>query len=297
MGFDLSVNRAATSPFSHIRLRPRFARQREKGNAPCIPGRAAPRLSACAALASAAHLRARHQDRRERRIPEETPWRPRGSTAISIPRWAEPAPRCCPISTTTGKSRWSAARSTASTSTPIRPTCRSRAAPTGGRPMASPAAISRWCSAARSTSSARATRSATSSTARRRCSIPIWRPASARRSTTGSRPNGWRRIRGSRASIVVPMQAPDLAVEEIERRAGDNRFVSVLVLAQGETLLGTPALLAGLAGRGETQAAGRDPCRQRLSRRAEFDRLAVLSLRILSRRSAGVPGPDPEPDL
>jgi predicted TIM-barrel fold metal-dependent hydrolase len=34
------------------------------------------------------------------------------------------------------------------------------------------------------------------------------------------------------------MQAPDLAVEEIERRASDNRFVSVLVLAQGETLLG-----------------------------------------------------------
>ncbi len=41
-----------------------------------------------------------------------------------------------------------------------------------------------------------------------------------------------------RASIVVPMQAPDLAVDEIERRAGDHRFVSVLVLAQGETLLG-----------------------------------------------------------
>jgi predicted TIM-barrel fold metal-dependent hydrolase len=41
-----------------------------------------------------------------------------------------------------------------------------------------------------------------------------------------------------RASIVVPMQAPDLAIEEIERRAGDNRFVSILVLAQGETLLG-----------------------------------------------------------
>jgi len=41
-----------------------------------------------------------------------------------------------------------------------------------------------------------------------------------------------------RASIVVPMQDPDLAIEEIERRAGDNRFVSILVLAQGETLLG-----------------------------------------------------------
>src|SRR3979411_3533192 len=34
------------------------------------------------------------------------------------------------------------------------------------------------------------------------------------------------------------MQAPDGASEEIERCAGDNRFVSVLVLAQGETLLG-----------------------------------------------------------
>ena len=66
-----------------------------------------------------------------------------------------------------------------------------------------------------------------------------------------------------RASIVVPMQAPDLAVEEIERRAGDNRFVSVLVLAQGETPARPPALLAGVAGRGETQAADRDPCRQR----------------------------------
>lgn len=41
-----------------------------------------------------------------------------------------------------------------------------------------------------------------------------------------------------RASIVVPMQAPDLVVDEIERLAGDPRFVSILVLAQGETLLG-----------------------------------------------------------
>ena len=51
-----------------------------------------------------------------------------------------------------------------------------------------------------------------------------------------------------RASIVVPMQAPDLALEEIERRAADNRFVSILVLAQGETLARPPALLADLSG-------------------------------------------------
>jgi uncharacterized protein len=41
-----------------------------------------------------------------------------------------------------------------------------------------------------------------------------------------------------RASIVIPLQAPDLAVEEIERLANDHRFVSILVLAQGEDLLG-----------------------------------------------------------
>src|SRR6201986_528376 len=41
-----------------------------------------------------------------------------------------------------------------------------------------------------------------------------------------------------RASILVPMQAPDLALEEIERRTSDDRFVSILVLAQGEMLLG-----------------------------------------------------------
>ena len=35
------------------------------------------------------------------------------------------------------------------------------------------------------------------STARRPCSIPIWQPTSARRSTTGSRPSGLQRIRGS----------------------------------------------------------------------------------------------------
>jgi predicted TIM-barrel fold metal-dependent hydrolase len=41
-----------------------------------------------------------------------------------------------------------------------------------------------------------------------------------------------------RASIVVPLEQPALAVAEIERRASDPRFVQVLLLAQGETLLG-----------------------------------------------------------
>jgi uncharacterized protein len=41
-----------------------------------------------------------------------------------------------------------------------------------------------------------------------------------------------------RASIVVPVQNAELAVEEIERRAGDPRFVQVLLLAGADTPLG-----------------------------------------------------------
>jgi predicted TIM-barrel fold metal-dependent hydrolase len=41
-----------------------------------------------------------------------------------------------------------------------------------------------------------------------------------------------------RASIVIPTQNPELAVAEIERRAGDPRFVQVMVLAMGELPLG-----------------------------------------------------------
>ena len=75
-----------------------------------------------------------------------------------------------------------------------------------------------------------------------------------------------------RASIVVPMQAPDLAIEEIERRAGDIRFVSVLVLAQGESLLGAAALLAGVAGGGESTN-----CRLRSTPAASIARHRVRS--------------------
>jgi predicted TIM-barrel fold metal-dependent hydrolase len=41
-----------------------------------------------------------------------------------------------------------------------------------------------------------------------------------------------------RASIVVPLSSPEYAVEEIERRAGDPRFVQVLMLAALEQPLG-----------------------------------------------------------
>ena len=41
-----------------------------------------------------------------------------------------------------------------------------------------------------------------------------------------------------RASIVVPAQAPLLAAEEIERCAGDRRFVQVLLPVACEMMLG-----------------------------------------------------------
>lgn len=41
-----------------------------------------------------------------------------------------------------------------------------------------------------------------------------------------------------RASILVPTENPELAVEEIERRAGDKRFVQVLMFAMNEIPLG-----------------------------------------------------------
>ena len=41
-----------------------------------------------------------------------------------------------------------------------------------------------------------------------------------------------------RASIVVPMQNTEYAVDEIERCAKDRRFVQILVLAMQETPLG-----------------------------------------------------------
>lgn len=41
-----------------------------------------------------------------------------------------------------------------------------------------------------------------------------------------------------RASILIPVQSAELAVAEIERLAGDTRFVQVMTLVAGETMLG-----------------------------------------------------------
>ena len=100
-----------------------------------------------------------------------------------------------------------------------------------------------------------------------------------------------------RASIVVPMQAPDLAVEEIERRAADNRFVQVLVLAQGEHAARPAALLADLAGGGEAQAAGRRSTPAASTAAPSSIGWPSYRYEYYHRRGAGVPGPATEPGL
>jgi predicted TIM-barrel fold metal-dependent hydrolase len=67
-----------------------------------------------------------------------------------------------------------------------------------------------------------------------------------------------------RASIVVPMQNTEYAVDEIERCAKDRRFVQILVLAMQETPLGRRHLLADLRRRRAPRPAARHPCRLEL---------------------------------
>ena len=65
-----------------------------------------------------------------------------------------------------------------------------------------------------------------------------------------------------RASIVVPMQNAELAVEEINRVAPDRRFVQVLLLVMHDHAAGQAPLLADLRRRRDARPAGRHPCRQ-----------------------------------
>ena len=80
-----------------------------------------------------------------------------------------------------------------------------------------------------------------------------------------------------RASIVVPVQNPQLAVEEIERRAEDKRFVQVLLPVDGRDDARAAHLLADLRGGRASRARDRDPRGLELSLCAELDRLVVVS--------------------
>ena len=98
-----------------------------------------------------------------------------------------------------------------------------------------------------------------------------------------------------RASIVVPLQNVEHAVDEIERRAPDRRFVQVLVLAMGEVPLGRRALWPVYAAAERHRPADRHPRRLRLPQSGDRARLAELLHRGLCGAVAGVPEPGREP--
>ena len=86
-----------------------------------------------------------------------------------------------------------------------------------------------------------------------------------------------------RASIVVPMQNAELAVDEIERVAPDRRFVQVLLLVMRDMPLGKRHYWPIYAAAEKARPADRHPCRQRLSPSGHAARLADLLYRGLRR--------------
>ena len=98
-----------------------------------------------------------------------------------------------------------------------------------------------------------------------------------------------------RASIVVPMQNVEYAVDEIERCAKDKRFVQVLVMAMQEVPLGRRhfwPIYAACERHGLRSAS--TPAR--LPQSGDRARLADLVHRGLRRPGAGLPVPAREPD-
>src|SRR5262249_31736681 len=91
-----------------------------------------------------------------------------------------------------------------------------------------------------------------------------------------------------RASIVIPMQNTEHAVDEIERCASDRRFVQILVLAMQETPLGR---------RHPPRPAARHPCRLDLPALDHLARLAELLHRGLCQPHPGLPVAGGEPGL
>ena len=81
-----------------------------------------------------------------------------------------------------------------------------------------------------------------------------------------------------RASIVVPMQNAEMAVDEIERCAPDRRFVQVMLSGRQREHARPAAILADLRCGGTAWAADRDPCRFDVSPSDDAGRLAEQRL-------------------
>ena len=98
-----------------------------------------------------------------------------------------------------------------------------------------------------------------------------------------------------RASIVIPVQNTELAVDEIERWASDRRFVQILLLGAHESLSRLSPPLANLQGGREARPAHRHPCRQRHAPCTHGEWLALDPLRGACELHAHLPEPAPQP--
>ena len=96
-----------------------------------------------------------------------------------------------------------------------------------------------------------------------------------------------------RGSIYVPQDYPEAAVKEIERRAGDPRFVQVSCAPQSEEPLGQSPLLADVRGCLRGQTAARAAHRRHSRPSADRRRLAVVLFRApFLQRAVGAVGGD-----
>ena len=100
-----------------------------------------------------------------------------------------------------------------------------------------------------------------------------------------------------RASIVVPTQAPLLAAQEIDRCAGDSRFVQVLIPVACELMLGRSYYWPIWEAAATTRPANRHSCGQHVPARPDRDRMAVALPARLRRAVPDVRGSTPQPCL
>ena len=99
-----------------------------------------------------------------------------------------------------------------------------------------------------------------------------------------------------RASIVVPLQDPEFAVEEIERCARRPSLRPGAGARHGRAAARPAGVLADLCRRRAPRPADRHPCREQLSASGHLGRLADHLRRGLREPGPGLPGAAHEPD-
>ena len=227
----------------------------------------------------------------------DCPTRSPPSTATSTPQ-PPPWRRCCPIWTTSGATAWSSAEFPRSRPTAIRPR-----APISARPQ--------WRGQQRRARTRRLGQLTAQVFGRWQAQRAICNclygvellfsedmAAAFARALNDWIAKEWLdRDPRLRASIVVPTQNIEFAVDEIERCAKDRRFVQILAAGHAGKPARAPALVADLRGGRTPRPADRHPSGLDLSAFPHVARVADLLHRGLCELRPGLPVAAGEPDL